>query len=71
MPFHESEHPQSNRPQQYIFLCADLWIITDPACEAANSWGNLRVSVMLACSGPTLEMRAWVMRLERLTKTNL
>lgn len=32
---------------------------------------NLRVFVMLACSGPTLEMRARVMRLERLTKTNL
>lgn len=32
---------------------------------------NLRIFVMLACSSPTLEMRARVMRLERLTKTNL
>lgn len=32
---------------------------------------NLRVSVMRACASPTLETRARVMRLERLTKTNL
>lgn len=70
MPLHNSHHPLSNGYKDIYFsvLMFGLSLIL----AAKQTLGlNLRVSVMLACSSPTLETRVRVMRLERLTKTNL
>lgn len=70
MPLHNSHHPLPNGYTDIYFyvLMFGLSLIL----AAKQTLGpNLGVSVMLACSSPTLETRARVMRLERLTKTNL
>lgn len=69
-PRHNLHHPLSES-YKYIYFCC--WCLDYPLILAAKQTNgpNLRVSVMLACSSPTLETRVRVMGLERLTKTNL
>lgn len=70
MPLHNSHHPLSNRYKD-IYFCVLMFGLSLILAAKQTLGPNLRVSVMLACSSPTLETRARVMRLERLTKTNL
>lgn len=70
MPLHNSHHPPSNGYKD-IYFCVLMFGLSLILAAKQTLGPNLRVSVMLACSSPTLETRARVMRLERLTKTNL
>lgn len=70
MALHNSPHPVSKAYKE-IYLCTLMCGLL-PILSAKQTLGpNLGLSVMLACSGPTPETLARVMRLERLTKTNL
>lgn len=70
VPPHNSQHPLSNGYKD-IYFCLLMFGLSLILAAKQTLGPNLRVSVMLACSGRTLETRARVMRLERLTKTNL
>lgn len=68
--FHNSHHSLSNGYID-IYIYVLMFGLSLILASKQTLGPNLRVSVMLACSSPTLETRARVMRLERLTKTNL
>lgn len=70
MPFYDPHHPVSNGYKD-IYLCALMFGLLHVLSAKQTLGPNLGLSVMLACSGPTLETVARVMRLESLTKTNL
>lgn len=61
----------NSHPYKDIYFCALMFGLSLILAAKQTLGLNLRVSVMLACSSPTLERRSRVMRLERLTKTNL
>lgn len=65
-PLHNSHHPLSNDYEDIYFCVLMFGLSLILAAKQIHS-PNLRVSVTLACSSPTLETRARVMRLERLT----
>lgn len=70
MALHNPHHPLSNGYKD-IYFCVLMFGLSLILAAKQTLGPNLRVSDMLACSSPTLETRARVMRLERLTKTNL